>query len=154
MTPPSDPLDPPAKPGSGHWSGLDPAGILIAPGMLGLAWLLMVVVFTVRQQPGIICLTPVFWLASFVVGPGVINFSRSRQTAALRREAALAGALFGLLVGLIFLVDTLIVGLSDPDGISFAVAAGLGCMLFGAGLCALVSLGMAVLTMRRLGLEE
>lgn len=154
MTSPGDSPDLDTRPGSGCWSGLDPAGILIAPGMLALAWLLMVVVFTLRQQPGIICMTPVFWLAAFVVGPGVINFSPSRQAAILRREAALAGAVFGLLVGLIFLVDTFIIGLSDPNGISFAVAGGLGCMLFGAGLCAMVSFGMAVLAIRRHGLEE
>lgn len=154
MSHPTDPSDLPARPSGWRWFGLDPAGILIAPGLLALAWLLMVVVFTLQRQPGIICLTPVFWLTAFVVGPGVINFSRSRQAATLRREAALAGGLFGLLMGMIFLVDTLIVGLSDADSVSFSIVGGLGCMLFGAGLCALISFGMAALTIRRLGLEQ
>jgi multisubunit Na+/H+ antiporter MnhB subunit len=86
---------------------------------------------------------------ALIVGGGVVKYSRSRQAAALRKEAVIAGGLFGCLVGTVYLVQTLIVFGEDQAAQRFSVLSGLGLMAGGVVLCALLSLGMAALTLRR-----
>ena len=135
--------------GRSRWLGLDPFGILFPPGALCLAWLLIVIALTNAQQPGVICMTPFIWLMALIVGGGVVKYSRSQQAAALRKEAAIAGGLFGFLTGGVYLAQTLIVFGEDQASQRFSVLSGLGLMVGGVVLCALLSLGMAALTLRR-----
>ncbi len=137
-----------------RWLGLDPLGILFPPGALFLAWLLIVLTLTNAQQPGIICMTPFVWVMALIVGRGVVRYSRSRQAAALRKEAAIAGGLFGFLVGIVYLVQTFIVFGEDLAARRFSVLSGLGFTVFGIALCAFLSLGMAALILRRTASES
>jgi len=133
---------------------LDPFGLLYAPGMLFLAWLLMVAAMTWAKLPGVICLTPVAWLLATAVGRGAVRYSRSRHVATLRREAAIAGAVFGFLVGGLYLLYTLVVFRSEPDTYGFAIVSGSGFIVCGMGVCAGLSLGTAALTIRRIMVEQ
>jgi hypothetical protein len=131
------------------WKKLDPMGIIIAPAALFLVWLIEVLVFTRARQPGIICMTPAIWLLAFVIGRGVLTFSSSREASSLAREAALAGGVFGVLTGILYALDILIVGNGEAGTPRFAAWSGILCILSGAGICALIAYGMVKLSARR-----
>lgn len=128
---------------------LDPHGIAIATGALFLVWLIEVLVFTQARQPGIICMKPAIWLLAFVIDRGVITFSSSRQLASLRKEAAIAGGIFGVLTGILYALDILVVGEGDPGTPWFAVWSGGLCILSGSGICSLISYGTVKLSTRQ-----
>lgn len=131
------------------WRELDVPAILIAPGMLFVPWLLLVIFLIRDQQPGIICFTPFFWLLGPVVGLGIPQFSRSRTSAALRREASIAGGLLGFLFGVAYLVSALVAFEPDPASRNFALLSGAGLIISGMGSCALLAGWVAKLATRR-----
>jgi len=67
-------------------------------------WLLMVLLVTFAGYPGVICVTPMAWLIALRVGNIVAWRSKSELSSRRLTEAALAGAFFGFLQGLLFAV--------------------------------------------------
>ena len=65
-------------------------------------WLALVLIVTWAGSPGVVCATPVAWGIAARVGLVCIGRSRSAQKGARLAEAAMAGALLGLLQGLLF----------------------------------------------------
>jgi hypothetical protein len=85
---------------------------------------------------------------------GIPQFSRSRTSAALRREAFIAGGLLGFLFGMTYLISALVAFEPDPATRNFALLSGVGLIVFGMGSCALLAGWVAGLAVRRLGLDE
>jgi MFS family permease len=85
-------------------SRLDSRLILEQPLRQFAPWLVVVLAATWAGYPGVVCITPLAWLMALRVG--IVCVSRSTSQPASRRvqEAALGGAWFGLLQGLLFLV--------------------------------------------------
>jgi hypothetical protein len=85
-------------------NNLDLRIILETPLRQFVPWLGTVLLVTWAGYPGVICVTPLAWLIALRVG--TLYVSRSRNASSRRRiqEAALAGACFGLLQGLLFWV--------------------------------------------------
>lgn len=68
-----------------------------------VVWLVAVIAVTFGgRQPGVVCATPMAWLLALWVGLRCAVRSRSAQRSSRLTEAALAGALFGLLQGGLF----------------------------------------------------
>jgi hypothetical protein len=65
-------------------------------------WLAIVLIVTWAGTPGVVCATPVAWLIATRVGLVCVGRSRSSEKGARLAEAALAGALLGVLQGLLF----------------------------------------------------
>lgn len=83
---------------------LDFRVILEVPPRLFAPWLASVLVVTWAGYPGVVCVTPMAWLLALRVGIVCTARSRSAQPSQRLQEAALAGAFFGLLQGLLFWV--------------------------------------------------
>lgn len=65
-------------------------------------WLSVVLLIAWRGQPGVICMTPLAWLMALWVGVRCAANSSSITAKHRLTEAAVAGALFGLLQGVLF----------------------------------------------------
>jgi hypothetical protein len=154
MPAPADPAQLTSETAPSRWRELDVPAIFAAPGMLFVPWLLLIILLIRGQQPGVICFTPMFWLLGTVIGLGMPQFSRSRRRAALRREAFLAGGVWGFLTGTASLVSGLAVFGPDPAARTFAVLFGAGLIIFGTGICALLADWVAERAFRHLGLDE
>jgi hypothetical protein len=122
---------------------------LLAPGVLFLAWLAQVVVFSLAHQPGIICLTPVVWLLGAAIGRRAARSAGGLPARTLRLNALAAGALFGALTGLLYGADVAVTAGNEPGTLWFAVWSGGLCILSGAIVCGLLSLAVAALAVRR-----
>jgi hypothetical protein len=153
----SSPVDPSQlaiKKAPSGWRELDVPAIFAAPGMLFVPWLLLIIFLIRDRQPGVICLTPFFWLLGPVVGVGTPQFSRSRTRTALLLEAFLAGGLLGFLLGATYLVSVLVAFATDPATRNFALISGLVLIVAGMVSCALLAGGVAALALRRLKLDD
>jgi len=67
------------------------------------------------RQPGVVCATPVAWLMACWVGMTCVARSRNDRKSALLAEAALAGGVFGLLQGVLFLIIAPYMGEIKPE---------------------------------------
>ena len=83
-------------------NGLDIRVILETPVRQLVPWLLMVFLVTWAGYPGVVCVTPMAWLIALRVGNLVVARSRSDSSSLRLTEAALAGAVLGLLQGVLF----------------------------------------------------
>ena len=63
---------------------------------------MMVFLVTWAGYPGVVCVTPMAWLIALRVGNLVVARSRSDSSSRRLTEAALAGAMLGLLQGVLF----------------------------------------------------
>jgi MFS family permease len=90
---------PPSSP-----NGLDFRVILETPVRQFIAWLAMVLLVTWGGYPGVVCVTPMAWLIALRVGNLVAAQSSSDTSSRRLTEAALAGAVLGLLQGILFAV--------------------------------------------------
>jgi len=88
---------PPSSP-----NGLDLRVILETPVRQFVPWLMMVFLVTWAGYPGVVCVTPMAWLIALRVGNLVVARSRSDSSSRRLTEAALAGAVLGLLQGVLF----------------------------------------------------
>jgi hypothetical protein len=86
---------------------LDVRAILDSSLRLFAVWLIGVLVVTFAGYPGVVCVTPMAWLLALSVGLRCASTSASLTPGKRILEAALAGALLGLLQGILF---SLIVG--------------------------------------------
>lgn len=82
---------------------LDVRVVLEVPLRLFVPWLALVLVVAWAGYPGVACVTPLAWALALPVGRMCVARSRSREGSLRVLEAILAGALFGLLQGLLFL---------------------------------------------------
>ena len=83
-------------------NGLDIRVILETPVRQFVPWLLMVFLVSGAGYPGVVCVTPMAWLIALRVGNLVVARSRSDSSSRRLTEAALAGAVLGLLQGVLF----------------------------------------------------
>jgi len=90
------PLSPPSR--------LDFRVVLETPLRQFIGWLAMVLLVTWAGYPGVVCVTPMAWLLALRVGNLVAARSRSETSSRRLTEAALAGAVLGLLQGILFAV--------------------------------------------------
>lgn len=65
-------------------------------------WLGAVALVTLAGYPGVVCVTPLAWLLALNVGSQSVMRSKSEQSSSRLTEAALAGAILGLLQGILF----------------------------------------------------
>jgi hypothetical protein len=147
--PPVDQTPRDVEPADQGQSGLSLTRIFTVPLALFFVWLATVVVFTLLKQPGIVCMTPVAWLLATVVGRNLFRSSSGAPAGSLKKEAVLAGGVFGALMGLLYAVDVAVIGAADPQNPFFAAWSGVLCIVSGAGLCALIALGVVTLSLRR-----
>jgi hypothetical protein len=112
--------------------------ILLIPLQQFAPWLVSVLVVTWAGYPGVVCVTPVAWLIALRVGVVCAEHSPSTLPARRLQEAALAGAWFGLLQGLLFWVVVPLMGPVLPDeqpaAMILAAVMTVAGMLAGAGL--------------------
>ena len=101
---------PPASP-----NGLNLRIILETPLRQFVPWLVAVLLITWVGYPGVVCVTPLAWLIALRVGILCVSRSRSAQPSQRLQEAALAGAWFGLLQGLLFWVIAPRMGPVQPN---------------------------------------
>ena len=122
---------------------LDWRVIILFPLVLFVPWMGLVLVLTWRGQPGVVCLTPVAWLLAAALGRAVASYTPSAGRGLRLRAAGLAGALLGLLQGLLFAV----IGLTGlpvrpdelPGWVGVIIAVGVGGVLAGGGLALMVA---------------
>jgi hypothetical protein len=122
--------------------------------MLFIPWLLLILLLIHDHLPGVICLTPAFWLLGPVIGLGMPQFSHSQTSTALRWEAFIAGGVWGILTGAASLISGLVAFGPDPAARNFTLLFGAGLIVFGAGGCALLAGWTAGRVVRHLGLED
>jgi NhaP-type Na+/H+ or K+/H+ antiporter len=67
-------------------------------------WLVMVLLITWAGYPGVVCVTPMAWLIALRAGILCVLRSRSEQSSKRLTEAAIAGAVLGLLQGILFAI--------------------------------------------------
>lgn len=80
-----------------------------------LVWLAAVITVAFGgRQPGVICVTPMAWLLALWVGLRCAVRTRSAQRSSRLTEAALAGAVFGLLQGVLFTLIAPFMGSVQP----------------------------------------
>jgi membrane associated rhomboid family serine protease len=77
---------------------------LVVPLTQFAPWLAIVLLATWGGYPGAVCVTPLAWLIALRVGLVSVERSRSASRSQRLTEAALGGALFGLLQGVLFWV--------------------------------------------------
>jgi hypothetical protein len=85
-------------------NGLDFRVILETPVRQFIGWLAIVLLVAWAGYPGVVCVTPMAWLIALRVGNLVAARSRSEASSLRLTEAALAGAVLGLLQGILFAV--------------------------------------------------
>jgi len=90
---------------------LDTRVIFETPLRQFVPWLAMVLLVTWAGYPGVVCVTPMAWLIALQVGNLTVARSRSETSSRRLTEAALAGAVLGLLQGLLFAA---IISLLEP----------------------------------------
>jgi len=111
--------------------GLDLRAILLVALQQFAPWLVSVLIVTWAGYPGVVCVTPLAWLLALRVGLGCVARSKSVEARRRLQEAALAGGVFGLLQGLLFLFIVPRMGPVQPSEQASATAIALAMMLFG-----------------------
>jgi hypothetical protein len=123
--------------------------MLETPLRLFAPWLASVLLVTWAGYPGVVCVTPVAWLLALGVGLRCAMFSRSPGSHQRVQEAALAGALFGFLQGVLFFLISPRMGPIDPSEQASATAITLGLTCGGTLAAAGLSAFNAWLFLRR-----
>lgn len=78
-------------------------------------WLGAVLLVTWAGYPGVVCVTPLAWLIALQVGNICAARSKSISSSTRLVEAGLAGGLFGLLQGILFVVVIPAMGTARPE---------------------------------------
>ena len=109
---------------------LDGRAILDASLRLFAVWLVAVVGVTLAGYPGVVCVTPMAWLLALSVGLRCASRSVSPTPGRRILEAGLAGAVLGLLQGVLFVVISARMGEIAPKEVASAIglSAGMVCM--------------------------
>lgn len=113
-------------------------------------WLVAVLGVTFgARQPGVVLATPMAWLLALWVGLRCAAYTRSVWKSARLTEAALAGGIFGLLQGLLFIAITPLMGPIQAEERQKAVLLGVVMTILGAVISAGLSLAIAASQERR-----
>jgi len=109
----------------------------------------VLLVGVVNHQPGVVCMTPVAWLMALWVGLRCTALSRSPDKSSRLKEAAIGGALFGILQGLLFVVVMPFMGpISDAERQKTFILVAM-IVVAGALVSGVLSLAIAASTERR-----
>ncbi len=114
-----------------------------------VSWLSAVLIVTFAGQPGVVCITPVAWLMSLWVGLRSVAYSRSAQKSSRLTEAGLAGGIFGLLQGVLFLVVMPLMGSIQAEEKQKAILMSVVMIVFGTLVSAVLSMAIAASLERR-----
>lgn len=136
---------PPATPSN----ALDWRTVLITAAQHFAPWLAVVIVVTLAQEPGVVCITPLAWLLALRLGPACVARSASSGSGRRLIEAGLAGGLLGFLQGFLFWVILTQGNVIKPDERLNAVALGIVMVGLGVIVSGGLSLFMGYLTERR-----
>ena len=131
--------------------GLDIRLILETPLRFFVPWLAVVLLATWGGYPGVICVTPVAWLMSLAVGRRCASQSASPAGTKPLLEAALAGAFFGLLLGVLFFIIAPRMGPVTASEQTSALGISLGMLCAGMPVAAGLSTFTAWLVQQRAG---
>lgn len=113
-------------------------------------WLVAVLGVTFgARQPGVVCVTPLAWLMALWVGLRCAAYSRSAQKYTRLKEAALAGGVFGLLQGILFLAIMPLMGSIKMEERQKAILWGVIMIVFGAVVSAVLSMAIAATADRK-----
>jgi hypothetical protein len=113
-------------------------------------WLVAVLGITFgARQPGVVCATPMAWLMALWVGLRSAAYSRSAQKSARLTEAGVAGGVFGLLQGILFLAIMPLMGSIRMEERQKAILWGVIMIVFGAVVSAVLSLAIAATAERK-----
>jgi hypothetical protein len=133
-------------------SALDIRLILETPLRLFVAWLAMVLLVTWAGYPGVICVTPFAWITATAVGQRCAARSSNPTARGRLLEAALAGAFFGLLQGVLFAVFVPALGPLRAEEQASALGISLGIVCAGVPVAAGLAAVTAWLAGRRAGI--
>ena len=129
--------------------GLDLRVILETPIRQFVPWLAVVILVSLAGYPGVVCITPMAWLMALRVGNLCVARSKSEHSSRRLTEAALAGAIFGFLQGLLFTVIVPFMGPIKADETAKAIILTLIMIIAGMIVGAGLSLFTAYLNERR-----
>jgi len=101
------------------------------------------------RQPGVVCVTPVAWLMACWVGMSCVARSRSDRKSALLTEAALAGGVFGLLQGVLFVVIAPYMGEIKPEERQKMILLSAAMIVIGTAVSAFLSVAVGAAQARR-----
>ena len=110
---------------------LDLRVILSTASLEFVWWLMAVLVVSIAGYPGVVCVTPMAWLLALRVGNICVVRSRSEQSRQRILEASIAGAILGLLQGILFLIVVPFMGPYPSDEITKTVVLTLTMILLG-----------------------
>lgn len=139
------------SPASPPTPALDLRVILESALRLFAPWLVAVLLVTWAGYPGVVCVTPLAWLMALSVGARCASRSSSPKPSQRLLEAALAGALFGLLQGVLFFFIAPRLGPINADEQASAIGISFGMLCVGVPAGAGLSAFNAWLVQRRRG---
>jgi hypothetical protein len=114
-----------------------------------VAWFVaMAVLATLGGYPGVICVTPMAWLIGLAAGQRVAMGSRNAPGRGVLLEAAIAGALVGVIEGLLFVVIGSRAELRDATEVQQMLGWSACMVLLGVPVTAGLAVGMAKVRMR------
>jgi hypothetical protein len=115
----------------------------IAAGVAPVAWFVgMAVLATLGGYPGVICVTPMAWLIGLAAGQRVAAVSRSAPGRRVLVEAAIAGALVGVVEGVLFIIVGSRAELRDAAEVQQML--GFGACIVGLGVPVTAGLAVAI----------
>lgn len=128
---------------------MSPTSVLVSLVLPLVYWIVVVVLVTLLGYPGVVLMTPLAWLLALLVGRDTVLRADDARSPAALVGAAGGGALFGLLLGLVFAAASLLLGGVTPEEerglriLALAVAGG------GVLICSILAAGMGLLVRRR-----
>jgi hypothetical protein len=135
-------------------SRLDFRLILETPLRFFVPWLAVVLLATWGGYPGVICVTPMAWLMALAVGRRSASQSTSDTRTKRLLEAALAGAIFGLLQGVLFIFIAPRMGPVTASEQTSALGISLGMLCVGIPVAAGLATFTAWLVLQRTGVAR
>lgn len=128
---------------------LDIRNIIETPLRQFAPWLAAVLVVTFAGYPGVVCITPMAWLIALQVGNVSVRHSRSASSASRKLEATFAGAILGLLQGILFAIIITQLEPINADEQARTTALTLGMIVVGIAFGALLAFITAYLNEQR-----
>ena len=133
--------------------GLDWRAIL--SGVAPVAWFVaMAVLATVGGYPGVVCITPMAWLIGLASGQRVAAVTSNPPGPRPLVEAAIAGALVGLIEGVQFIIISARMELNGPQEVQQMLGLTACMVAGGVVVTAALAAGMAWVVGRRRAREE
>ena len=124
-------------------------------GVAPVAWFVgMAVLATLGGYPGVVCMTPMAWLIGLAAGQRVATVTRSAGPRRPLVEAAIAGAVVGVITVVMFVVVSARFELQDAEEVQQMLGL-TACMTVGGVVVpAVLAVGMAWVVGRRRAREE